>query len=516
MLNLQTTVAGIEITLSTLAEISQLIARLDERLLELSPELPRINTSSSSGEFSCQSFSDLLLAYQEAFSAFEAAARAASALGFHTSAPAKPSPQLPPLMTAKEDKVDPAQVSPPPEAKPVEETVSEAPEVEVATPHEASPVLEPEKPKLTVVEGKIDRPAAVEHTIQTHPQNSKPLKPIEMPSSDQAVGPMICKGSSVVYVHGSELKKYWPGAATVRGKLDLEIAHDPWRLLITTSSVFCAGDESVSVHKTSDLHRTASIPGRFLAQGCTRDHWVGVREDNGVLSTVFRDKDGSTFKGGEKLGEFFTDKVFLETSDDCAIVALSCGEVFKVDCGSVTHLANAGKYVEIAGLAIDSQKIFITNRNADDVWLTMLDHEGKSIHRSAVVAKSISHAPIIAHNKVFLFDDARSELVTLSTDSLEETRRDVIGGVTSIKRLIAMNDEDGGSIIILAQSADARPTAALIYSVRSGETSKICQLNAANGDIAVSDGHLIVSSTSAMQNLIQVFDIGGPVMAKAA
>jgi hypothetical protein len=286
--------------------------------------------------------------------------------------------------------------------------------------------------------------------------------------------------------------------------------------MVVDANVFCVRENAVTVLNATDLYGATSFPGTFVAQSQTASNWAGVRDDNGVLSVVFRDTLGKEVKGGDKIGKFKNETIFMESAGDAAFVAIGCGEVFRGEGANAKHIYDAGKHVRIAGIATDARGLLVTHQNAEGVWLTVLDPRGKTLHRSAVIAKSISHQPVLLDDKLYLFDDAKSEVVTVSLDTLLEVRRSPIEGITSVGRLLAIGDESGASLAIMSQNADARPLAVYLHSVQSGATARVCPLNAANAEIAYANGHIVVSSTSSMQNLIQVFNAYAPALARAA
>ena len=531
MINLQTTVSGFEITLATLVEISDLIDQLDERLQALSPELPRVRSAGSDG---AAGFGEMLETYRQIFASFEEAVRAASVLGLNdSSAPVIDfSSNVTPTVSAP---------APEPPAQPQKIEVTQLPEMQADATREDVQVqtetvrIHPEAEIAEVTQEQVvqakpealiqrEDVAEIRRTSLSAPAGqqirlddvAKPLKPIEMPSAESQVGPIACTPQGVIYAHGLELKRYWPGAATQRARLDSEVPNEAWRLQMVGNSIFCASEEAVSVFALGDLQPVSSFPGHFLAQAPTTDAWVGVRNEEGNLSTMFRDKHGKKFLGSEKIGTFSSSRIFLEPAAESAIAALDCGEVFKVDAASTQHLFNAGKYVEIVGLAVDSSGIVVANRGSDGVWLSLHNHDGKSTHRSPILAKTISHQPVLTSDNLFVFDDLKSELVQISLTTLEEIQRTPVEGITSVGRLMAIEDEEGVTLAILAQTADERPLAVHLVSSRSGASTKLCHLSATRADIGYSAGHIVVSSSSSMQNLIQVFNIYERAMARAA
>ena len=550
MLNLQTTVAGMEMTLATLADISKLLARLDERLMELSPELPQVDGAGvpSSG------IRDMIAAYEQVFASFQEAARAAQALGFNVEI-APPNVSLDRTIPVAEEK---SEGSPSIEQEQIlvrEAAADPVPKIEVVhsapddtqnllkeiraedkTSHESTvaielqlqdieretgdPTVVPERPvsvESIAISNKAHR-APRGQIIRLDGEFGKPLKPIEMPAIDYQVGPMICHGASILYAHGRELKKYWPGANTTKGKLEADLPNETWRLQVIDSQIFCIGEQTVSVLAANDLHTTSTFPGRFVEQAATTSNWAGVRDDNGILSVVFRDRQGKAHTGGGKLGAFAGERVFLESADEIAFAAIGRGDLFQVKGCEAKHISNAGKDVQTVGLLVSSSGLLLTNQSSDGTWLARHDFHGRQLRRSAPFAKSISHQPVFLAGKLFVFDDSMGELVTLSVDSLEVEERVAVEGIHSISHLLAIEDEESGTLVIVAENADLRPISVHLHSVKTRKTTRLCPLGAAKADIGFADGHIVVSSTSSMQNLIQVFRVydGATLNAKAA
>jgi hypothetical protein len=531
LVDLKTTIAGFEMTLETLVEISGLLKRLDDRLAQLSPNLPQIGKVASGSQSLSGSFGDMLAAYQDAFSAMARAAQSAALLGLITEKPVVltlevPEAQPDPLAAAPmQDAPKPAEpVAEQPTPEPVVEKAPESPKAHPPAVN-AGPA-EPRKP----VSGKANLEPVSAAASQRFSYNAptgrilkeaaeiiKPLKPIEMPSVDNQVGPMITAGQSVIYAHGTELKKHWPGQRDFKAALESPVPNDPWRLLAFEANLFCVRDDGVTVLGLGELHKEGSFQGTFVAQTHTASCWVGVQNDNGDLSVVFRDKGGRPSSDPAKLGNFFDAKVFVATAGEAAFVALGSGELFRIEGSSATALPKADKRGTITGLSVDSRGLLLTNQGPHGVVLSLLDRDGNLLGESAVVAQSISHSPVLLDDMLYLFDDQRSEVVTLAFDSLDELQRKSVEGIKGVVRLLALKEDSGVTVAILAGDIEGRPSDVFLHSVESGTNTKLCHLSALKGEIAYAEGHIVVSSTSSMQNMVQIFSVYGPVpVARAA
>ncbi len=525
LVDLQTTISGCEMTLETMVEISNLVKRLDERLAQLNPELPRISTAND-GQSISGSFASMLSAYQEAFNAMAAAARSAALLGLgapgqqpvvlnlqtnpnvQVSAP-QPAPQVEvaapaaaeapaPQPAAEQQQV--AQAAPPPAA--AQPKAAPAPKV----PAPAGDL----KPVGAVASQRFSTNAPSGKKIRDAAEVTKPLKPIEMPNAEHQVGPMLTHGMGIVYAHGAELRKHWPGARDAKAALDKAIPNESWRLLDFDGTLFCLAEDRGMVFSANDLHKEGTFQGRYIAQTHTVSAWAGLQDNDGVLSLVLRDKSGRTIGEAVAVGNPFGAQVFIVSSDEAVYIAFATGELFRVEGGVLQALPKADKHGRIIALAVDERGLIVTNQGANGVVISLHDQNGTVIVESSVVAGGASHAPALLNGNAYLFDDAKSELVVIDLDTLTTSSCKSIEGVTGVGRLIALQEDSGVTVALMSADKDGRPHDVYLHEVESGANTKICHLSATKGDIAYADGHIVVTSTSTIQNMTQVFRIYSP------
>ena len=531
LVDLQTTIAGFEITLETLVEISGLLKRLDERLAQLSPELPQVGQVANGSQSLSGTFTAMLNAYQEAFAAMAAAARSAALLGIgnqpvaltiETNAPkaAAPAPAAEPAK-AEAVAAEPAPAAP--SAAPEPASAPEPPKA--AQPAADGGSAEARKPvsgkaNLTPVGSDASQRSSyvVAAGRQTKDKSEivKPLKPIDMPNVENPVGPMICHGMGVIYAHGSDLKKHWPGQRDAKAALESPIPNERWRLLAVDSSLFCVRDDGVTVLSLGELHKEGSFQGKYIGQTHTASAWVGVQNNDGEIAIEFRDKSGRARGEAAKLGKFGDAKVFVVSSGESVYVAIESGELFRSEGAEVSSLPKANKRGSIVGLAVDSRGLIVTNQGSHGVVLSLLDQDGNLLGESPVVASTISHPPVLSADRAYVFDDAKGEVVTLSLDTLDVAQRKPLENVNSVARLLALQEDKGVTLAILAGDKEGRPTDVYLHSVESGANTKLCHVSAVKSEIGYADGHIAVCSTSSMQNMVQVFSVYGPAAAAKA
>lgn len=534
LVDLQTTIAGFEVTLETLVEISALLKRLDERLAQLSPELPQVGNVAAGGQSLSGSFGQMLNAYQEAFNAMAAAARSAALLGLGNQ------PVVLNLQTnSNPAPAAPAAVAPQPtvEAQPVAAAVS-APEVtapvaaaaapEVIAPAAPAPAADqvvpvPKapapagdlKPVGAYASQRFSTSAPGGKQIKSETDIAKPLKPIDMPSPEHQVGPIVAYGLSVVYAYGNEVRKHWPGARDSKVAVDCPIPNESWRLLNYEGTLFCVAEEKVFILSGNDIHKDAFFAGRFVAQTHTTSAWAGFQIKDGQGFVTLKDKNGKDNLGEVPVANPGDAHVFLASSNEAVYVAFSTGELFRVEGGGCQAMPKVDKG-SIVGFAVDPRGLIVTSQGANGVVISLLNPTGAVLKESTAVAGSISHPPALLDHTIHLFDDSKSEAVTVSTDSLQVTIRKPIEGVVGVARLMALSEDNGVSLLLLAKDSEGRPTDVYFHGVETGLNTKLCHINAAKGDIVYADGHVAVSSTSSMQNMIQVFSVYGAASVRAA
>jgi len=524
LVDLQTTITGFEITLETMVEISNLVKRLDDRLAQLNPELPRISTATN-GQSISGSFTAMLGAYQEAFTAMAAAARSAALLGLgggeqpvvlnlqtNSNVQAAPQPAAPVQAAA------PAAV----EAAAAEPQPAPAPAPPAAQPQQAPAPKAPApagdlKPVGAVASQRFSATAPAGKKIKEAAEIIKPLKPIEMPNAEHHIGPMLAHGMGVVYAHGLEIRKHWPGARDSKAPLEAAIPNDNWRLLDFDGTLFCLAEDRGMVFSANDLHKQGTFQGEYVAHTHTTSSWAGLQNNGGVLSLVLRDKTGRTIGEAVPVGNPSGAQVFMASSNEAVYIAFGTGEIFRAEGGALQSLPKADKHGSITGLAVDERGLLVTSQGPSGVVIALHDRNGVEVVESSPVAGSASHAPALLEGNAYLFDDAKSELVVVDLDTLTVVSRKAIEGVTNVGRLIALQEDSGVTIALMSTDKEGRPSDVYVHAVESGATTKICHLSATKGDIAYAEGHIAVTSTSSMQNMIQVFNVYGPAAgAKAA
>lgn len=531
-LDLRTTINGLELTLETLGEVSKLLKQLDEKLAALSPEFPQVGAlagNSQDGTILTPGFSNLINAWEEAFTMM--AARTAQLLGTSAAATpalrietneAKPEPvtamAAPKLEIASNDVVEEAPVT-----EVVQETaVSEAsaPAAVEATPGpKSSPIInnEPEPSWVSVGSSTRHRYSANAPSgkaLKDGAEIGKPLKPIEMPSPESHVGPMMALKNAVVFGHGTEIKKFWPGTRDSKTNLESAVPNDAWRLLEFKDSIFCAREDGVSVLNVNELTKIGTFPGKYVGQTHTDSAWVGLFAKDGQIQVEFRDQAGKSTGEAVALGAT-EGEIHLASSGESAYIAFETGEVFLAEGGvamSLTKVENG----KVIGLSVDSRGLLVTSRSDQGVTLTFLDENGKVVKESAPGVRAASHGPVLLGENCYLFDDSKSELAVISLDSLKEVKRQPIEGIKSVYRMFGLQQDEGVTVAIMAKDPEGRPTDVYLQSLQSGKTTQVCHISATKGEMVFVDGHIAVASTSSLQNMVQVFGIFDKYAAKAA
>ena len=343
---------------------------------------------------------------------------------------------------------------------------------------------------------------------------TKPLKPIEMPSPESHVGPMMASQSAVVFGHGTELKRFWPGARDAKTNLESAIPNDAWRLLEFGDNIFCAREDGVTVVNATELHKVGSFAGKYVGQTHTVSAWAGLLAKDGKVSIEFRDAAGKAAGEPVELGQE-SGEVFLASSGESVYVAFESGEVFLAEGSAAMSLTKIEKG-KVLGLSIDPRGILVTSLSDKGVTLSLIDPNGKLVKESAPGVGAASHAPALLGDTCYLFDDSKAELVLISLDSLEQVKRQPVESVNGVSRMFCLKQDGGETVAIMAKDSEGRPTDVFLVSLPSGTATKLCHISATKGEMVYVDGHIAVSSTSSLQNMVQVFGVFDRQAAKAA
>ena len=528
-MDLRTTINGLELTLETLAEISRLLKQLDVKLAELSPEFPQVGAlaGDTDGAILTPGFTTLINAWEEAFTMM--AARTAQLLGTAGAAPtpaAAPAPAL--KVETNQETPEPSAAAPAPKLEvETNEVAEEAPVAETPAPAavegtpgpKSSPIAnnEPEPTWVSLgssAKRRFSATAPSGKALKEAAEIGKPLKPIEMPSPDSHVGPMMALKSAVVFGHGTEIKKFWPGTRDAKTNLESVIPNDAWRLLEYKDSIFCAREDGISVLNVNELTKLGNFPGKYLGQTHTDTSWVGVFAKDGQIQIEFRDQAGKSTGEAVQLGAT-EGEIHMASSGESAYVAFETGELFLAEGGAAMSLTKVEKG-KIIGLSVDGRGLLVTSRSDQGVTLTLLDQNGKVVREAAPGVGTASHAPALLGENCYLFDDSKSELVVISLDTLKEVKRQQIEGIKAVYRLFGLQQDEGVTVAIMAKDPEGRPTDVYLQSIESGKTTQVCHISATKGEMVYVDGHIAVASTSSLQNMVQVFGIFDKHAAKAA
>jgi len=547
VVDIRSTIAGFELTLQTLGEVSVLLNNLDRKLEELNPELPRLSTYSANGAMAA-SLATMLEAYQAAFATM--VMQSAQLLGTPGSVPLQVVPggvtAAAPVITAPAAPAATAEVAPVQAARaaPVAAAtpVVQAPEAPVAAAAAqplhvapAAPVAQAQaqvaqpvpkastpapagdfKPVSSIAAARFSSTAPANKQLKDAAEIIKPLKPIEMASADHPLGPLTTSGLAIIFAHGPELKKHWPGGRDAKMALEAALPNEQWRLMVFDGSVFAVLEEKVWVYGANDLHKEGNFAGKFVAQTHTVTTWAGLQLADGLISVVKKDRTGKPAGDPIALGNPGDAQAFIVSSDETIFVAFGTGELFRVDTAGAVALPSLNKNGTVIGLAVDPRGLVVTNQGPQGVIVSLVDANGAVRAESKSVAPSLSHPIALMNDRFFAFDESNAQIVCVALDGLAEIQRVAIEGMTHVSRMIGVQEATDVMLALLACDAEGRPSDVHLLQTGTGVVTKLCHISAVRGEMVYTDGHFGVVSTSSLQNMLQVFSAYGPIKAAKA
>jgi hypothetical protein len=523
-MDLRTSLAGLELTLDTLSEISLLLKRLDEQLKELSPDFPQVANGNVKGLTT--DLASTLASFEEALSMM--ASRSASLLGHavetsHAPAaaapapkPAEPKPAAPTVEPAAAEEVSvpaPVQASEEPEEEAEEEKPAQAPapapagkvQARVTVPAEGLLEGEPIWDSVPAAGGQNWAYALADGLdLRDEAELSQPLKPVETPSAENPLGAIGAVGRGVIYSQGKDLKKFWPGSGENKVSVESPIPAEAWRVMNFKENVYCVGPNRVEVINAANWAQQKPFAGTYVNQAHTDEHWAGLLNKDGELFLELRDASSALVGEAVSLGAAGDGAVYLAAAGDTVFVGKEAGEIYRVQGGAAEQIWEGEG---LLSLALHTHGIFIAHTSSEGVVASMLDRDGNILAECMTGIQSLGYQPVLLGEYYYMFDNAASELLVGSLETFEVLQQKAVQGVAGVKRMVGLSHGDTEMLAILACDAQGKPTETLLHSPMSGSVHKLCRVNVPNAQIAYVDGHIAVATASSYQNMIQVFSL---------
>ena len=452
-------------------------------------------------------------------------------------APAPAIAAAPPILTLVEnEQVVEAEAVAPPELS-VEETVAEVEETpepiveEVAAP--AAEVNAPGIPDVDFDEEEADQTGSVvlgrskagrwtemagssERLWSVKMQSNKPLPaikgpirpltPIETPGVDHVVGSLICTGQGVAYVHGNSLQSFWPGTETKSVALQSPVPEDLWRLMMFGGYIYCAEERQVEIINTGSWSRQASFQGDYLNQAHTDNHWIGLMAWGDKLAVDFRDIIGNHINSPRELDASANEQCYFAASGNSGFVGTRSGSIFRVDPTGAVQLARPSDEDKLLSISVTKVGILAMVLGEGGVEARLISKDGHLLKSSALGCQVMAHAPAIVGDRFYIFDDCQSELITVSLKTLQVTNRANIESTLGVNRVIGLSCGKNHLLAVLGTDDKGHCTRAFVLDVKSGDEMTLCPINHPRAEMVAGDGHLVVATSSAYQNTLQVFN----------
>jgi hypothetical protein len=328
----------------------------------------------------------------------------------------------------------------------------------------------------------------------------KPLTPIETATPGVEIGAMAYGFGRVLYTCGSSVHSYWPGREDRAFSLDSEIPSDEWRLAVRGQNLYVAEKSKVRVVSLQGWYALEQFHGEYQDQLMTESRWVGLRDVEGKAELDFRDFRGAMAKEGVRLDSEASD-VRLCAFDMKVYAGLGNGQVIEVSefgteeigggDGNLSHLtiwngAPLGIYCSESGIEIKSF--------------------GDSPKSLSIPDLKSATKPVIMGSKLFIADCSRQELVFIDLKKMSEHRVAAFGEVAFLRRLIGVQHKSHQSLLAITTDAGKKTGRLMLHDVKSGEEITFGSVGQAKSLLIAADHHIVLSTSSAYQNVIRVLE----------
>lgn len=334
----------------------------------------------------------------------------------------------------------------------------------------------------------------------------RPMTPIETPGIDSQIGALICTGQGTAYVHGEKIRSFWPGTESRSAQLMSPMPNDLWRLMMFGGYMYCAAERQVEIIHLSTWTRHAFFQGDYLGQAHTDSHWVGVMAWGERLAVDFRDALGNHIISPREMDASAAEQFHLAASGSSAYLGTRSGSIFRVQTAETLQICRSSEEERLLSLSLTKQGILAMIQGENGVSAKLLGPEGHLLKTADLGCQVMAHAPVVMGGSFYVFDDCLQELVTVNLQSLQVTARLSIESVLGVSRMVGLACGNNPMLAMLSTDDRGQPSRAFLVDANSGREMTLCQLNHPRAELVAGDGHLVITTSSAYQNTIQVFD----------
>lgn len=334
----------------------------------------------------------------------------------------------------------------------------------------------------------------------------RPLTPIETPGIDSGVGALICTGQGAAYVHGTALRCFWPGTETKTVSLQSPVPSDLWRLMMFGGYIYCAEERQVEIIHTSTWTKHAFFTGDYLNQAHTDGFWVGLMAWGDKLAVDFRDSLGNHANSPREIDASATEQAYFAASGNSAYVGTRSGAIFRVDPAGAVQLARPSDEDKLLSISITKAGILAMIHGSRGIEARLISRDGHLLKEADLGCQVMAHAPVVIGDRFYIFDDCQSELLTVSLKNLQVTSRMTLDTTLGVSRIVGLACGKNHYLSIMGTDDRGHCTRAFVLDIKSGQEMTLCPINHPRAEMVAGDGHLVIATSSAYQNTIQVFN----------
>lgn len=333
----------------------------------------------------------------------------------------------------------------------------------------------------------------------------RPLTPIETPPVEHHLGALICTGQGAAYAHGDSLRCFWPGTENKVVKLQSPMPDDLWRLMMFSGYVYCAQERQVEIIHTSTWNKHAVFQGDYLNQAHTDSHWIGLMAWGEKLAVDFRDSLGNHINSPREVDALATEPYLLAASSHSVFVGSRNGSLFRVEPAGAVQLCRPSDE-KLLSISLTKGGVLTINQTDRGIAGRLIGPDGHLLKEADLGCQVSAHAPVVMNDKFYLFDDTQGELLTVNLKNLEVTGRLELESVLGVNRMIGLACGKNPLLAIVAADERGSSTRAFVLDIKTGQEMTLCPINHPRAEMVAGDGHLVIATSSAYQNTIQVFD----------
>lgn len=333
----------------------------------------------------------------------------------------------------------------------------------------------------------------------------RPLTPIETPPVDHHLGALICTGQGAAYAHGDSLRSFWPGTENKSVKLQSPMPDDLWRLMMFSGYVYCAQERQVEIIHTSTWTKHAVFQGDYLNQAHTESHWVGLMAWGEKLAVDFRDSLGNHINSPREVDASASEPYLLAASSHSVFVGSRNGSLSRVEPAGAVQICRPSDE-KLLSISLTKGGVLTINQTDRGIAARLIGPDGHLLKEADLGCQVSAHAPVVINDKFYLFDDAEGELLTVNLKNLEVTNRLALESVLGVNRMIGLSCGKNTLLAIVAADERGASTRAFVLDIKTGQEMTLCPINHPRAEMVAGDGHLVIATSSAYQNTIQVFN----------